>query len=125
FVVISVIALALTMFAVQGYFQKVWDRLTFERVLSVPGAELADQRSLENWRMTHYEYADKSKTTVRTPFERARELVLKDAAEGKTFYPAKPTEPKPETPAEPAKTEPGKAEPGKQAPAATAADAKK
>jgi hypothetical protein len=76
--------------------------MTFEQVLAVPGAELGDQRNLENWRLSHYEYADKSKTTVRIPLDRARELVLKDAAEGKTFYPAKPTEPKPEQPAQPA-----------------------
>jgi len=116
FVVLSVVALVLTMVALQGYFQKVWDEMTYERVLAVPGGELADQRNLENWRLTHYEYADKSKTTVRIPFERARELFLKDAAEGKTFYPGKPTEPKPETPTEPAKGADGTPAPdGKQA----------
>ena len=102
FVIASVIVLVVTMFAVTGYFQKVWERLTYERVLSVPGGELADQHNLENWRLTHYEYTDKAKTTVRIPFERAKEMFLKDAAEGKTFYPAKGTEPKPETPAAPA-----------------------
>src|SRR5260370_41114460 len=98
-VIASVIVLIVTMFAVQGYFQKYWARLVYERVLSVPGAELADQRNLENWRLTHYEDPDKSKTTVRIPFERSKAMFLKDAAEGKTFYPGKPTEPKPETPA--------------------------
>ena len=56
-------------------------------------------RSLSNWRLNHYEYADPSKTRVRIPFERAKELFLAEEAAGKTFYPAKPTEPKPEEPA--------------------------
>jgi len=45
---------------------------------------------------------------VRLPFERAKELVLADQEAGKTFYPAKPSEPKPEEPATPAKPEEAK-----------------
>ena len=100
FVIVSVVALVVTMVALQGYFDKLWNQLTFDRILSAPSQELADQRNLEAWRLTHSEYADKSKTRVRIPLERAKELFLQDAAQGKTFYPAKPTEPKPETPAE-------------------------
>jgi hypothetical protein len=98
FVIVSVVTLIVVMVALQGYFQKIWNELTYERVLSVPGEELAAQHNLENWRLTHYEYTDKSKSTVRIPLERAKELFLKEAAEGKAFYPGKPTEPKPETP---------------------------
>ena len=101
FVILSVITLAVTIAALQYYFDKVWNQMVYENVLAVPGGELADQRSLEDWRLTHYEYTDKSKTTVRIPFERAKALFLEEAKQGKTFYPAKPTEPKPETPAAP------------------------
>ena len=85
---------------------------------------MGDLRSLSNWRLNHYEYADPSKTRVRIPFERAKELFLADQDAGKTFYPGKPTEPKPEEPATPAgaapaasPTAPGAAkqpEPGKK-----------
>jgi hypothetical protein len=53
------------------------------------------------------------------PFDRAEELFLAEQAAGKTFYPAKPTEPKPEVPAEaPAAPGAAAAEAGKQPEAA-------
>jgi hypothetical protein len=112
FVIVSVITLVVTILALQSYFEKIWNEAVYEKVLSVPGEEVGDLRSVSNWRLNHYEYADPSKTRVRIPYERAKELFLADEAAGKTFYPAKPTEPKPEEPATPA------AAPG--APAATA-----
>jgi hypothetical protein len=112
FVIVSVITLVVTILALQAYFEKIWNEAVYEKVLSVPGEEVGDLRSVSNWRLNHYEYADPSKTRVRIPYERAKELFLADEAAGKTFYPAKPTEPKPEEPATPA------AAPG--APAATA-----
>jgi hypothetical protein len=111
FVIVSVITLVVTILALQAYFEKIWNEAVYEKVLSVPGEEVGDLRSVSNWRLNHYEYADPSKTRVRIPYERAKELFLADEAAGKTFYPAKPTEPKPEEPATPA------AAPG--APAAT------
>jgi hypothetical protein len=102
FVIISVLTLVVTILALQSYFEKIWNQAVYEKVLSVPGEELGDLRSLSNWRLDHYEYTDPSKTSVRIPFERAKELFLAEQAAGKTFYPAKPTEPKPEEPATPA-----------------------
>ena len=98
FVVISVITLVVTILALQSYFEKIWNEAVYEKVLSVPGEEVGDLRSLSSWRLDHYEYADPSKTRVRIPLERAKELFLADQAAGKTFYPGKPTEPKPEVP---------------------------
>jgi hypothetical protein len=100
FVVVSLIALAAVIGAIQMYFDDVWDALTYENVLAVPGQEVGQLRALEAWRLTHYEFAEPSKTTVRLPFERAKELFLQEAAQGRTFYPGRPTEPKPEQPAE-------------------------
>ncbi len=102
FVIVSVITLVVTILALQAYFEKIWNEAVYEKVLSVPGEEVGDLRSVSNWRLNHYEYADPSKTRVRIPYERAKELFLADEAAGKTFYPAKPTEPKPEEPATPA-----------------------
>src|SRR5512141_838297 len=98
FVIVSVIALVATIMAVQAYFNKIWNEAVFEKVLSVPGAQVGELRSLGSWRLSHYEYADPSKTRVRIPYEHAKELFLAEQAAGKTFYPAKPTEPKPEEP---------------------------
>jgi len=109
FVVVSVVTLVVTIVALQSYFEKIWNEAVYDKVLSVPGEEVGDLRSLSNWRLDHYEYADPSKMRVRIPYERAKELFLADQAAGKTFYPAKPTEPKPEEPAvEPAKPGEGK-----------------
>ncbi len=105
------ITLVVTVLAVQAYFNKLWNEAVFEKVLSVPGAQVGELRSLENWRLNHYEYADPSKTRVRIPYERAKELFLAEQAAGKTFYPAKPTEPKPE---EPDTAAPGQPQAGKQ-----------
>jgi hypothetical protein len=111
FVIVSVITLVVTILAVQAYFDKLWNEAVFEKVLSVPGAQVGELRSLENWRLNHYEYADPSKTRVRIPYERAKELFLAEQAAGKTFYPAKPTEPKPE---EPDVAAPGQPQAGKE-----------
>jgi hypothetical protein len=111
------VTLVVTILALQSYFDKIWNEAVFEKVLSVPGEEVGDLRSLSNWRLGHYEYADPSKARVRIPFERAKELFLADQAAGKTFYPGKPTEPKPEEPATPAAA-PGAPEAGKQPEAA-------
>jgi hypothetical protein len=111
FVIISVVTLVATILALQSYFDKIWNEAVYEKVLAVPGEELGDLRSVSNWRLGHYEYADPSKSRVRLPYERARELFLAEQAAGKAFYPGKATEPKPEEPvvaAAPAKPEEGK-----------------
>jgi hypothetical protein len=102
FAIGSIVLLVALILAVQSYFDKLWDEAVYEKVLSVPGAEVGDLHNLENWRLTHYEYTDPSKTTVRIPLEEARKAFLEDAKAGKTFYPGKPTEPKPEQPEAPA-----------------------
>jgi hypothetical protein len=98
FVIISIITLVVVIVALQNYFESVWTTAVTDKVLTVTSPQLKDQRELEAWRMTHYEYTTPAKTEVRLPLERARELVLQDAAQGKTFYPARPTMPKAEEP---------------------------
>lgn len=96
FVVVSLITLVVVIGALQLYFNGAWEELAAERQLSVTPPELKDQRNLENWRLTHYEYTTPEKTTVRIPLDRARELFLQEARQGKTFYPARPATPKPQ-----------------------------
>jgi hypothetical protein len=98
FVILSVGTLIVVIFALQNYFNSIWNVSVEEKVLATPAPALKDQHDLESWRFTHYEYTTPEKTEIRLPLERARELVLEDAKQGKTWYPAKPTEPKPEEP---------------------------
>jgi hypothetical protein len=106
FVVASVITLVVMIGAIQFYFDGVWDTMVYDQVLTVPGQELGQLRNLEAWRLTHYEYATPDQTTVRIPFERAKQLFLEEYSQGRTFYPGLSTEPKPEEPAAPAEGAP-------------------
>jgi hypothetical protein len=90
----SVIILIVVIVAIQQYFDKIWNDAVYDKVLAAPSQELQDLRNRDDWALTHYSYQDKSKGQVRIPLERAQELFLKEAAEGKTFYPGKPTLPK-------------------------------
>ena len=112
FTIGSIVILVIVIFALQQYFFKIWNDAVQEKVLAAPSQELVDQRNRDDYALTHYSYQDKSKGVVRIPLEQAEQLVLEDAAQGKTFYPAKPTKPK--SPEEEA------AEAKKNAPAANA-----
>jgi hypothetical protein len=94
FTVGSVIILIVVIVAIQQYFDKIWTDAVYQKVLEPPSQELQDMRNRDAWTLTHYGYQDKSKGQVRIPLDQARELFLKEAAQGKTFYPAKPTLPK-------------------------------
>lgn len=112
FTIGSVLILVVVIFALQQYFEKIWNDALYDKILSAPSAELQDVRNRDAYALTHYSYEDKSKGVVRIPLERAQELVLQDAAQGKTFYPAKPTMPKsPEEEAKEAKENAAKSAP--------------
>ena len=98
FTIGSVVVLVLVIFAVQGYFEQVFQSALYERVLSVPSGQLQDLRNRDQWNLTHYMYGDLSKASgrVRIPIDKAMEMFASEAAAGKLFYPAKPTVPKKE-----------------------------
>jgi hypothetical protein len=110
----SMILLVMTIFAIQQYFDHIWSEAVYEKVLAPPSGQLREVRGRDDWNLTHYMYMDKASGQVRIPVDRAMELMLQDAAAGKTFYPAKPTMPKKEEPAAvaPAPGAPGTATPG-------------
>lgn len=110
FVVLSVATLVVVIVALQNYFDTAWNVSVEEKVLAAPAPALRDQRDLENWRFTHYEYTTPAKSEIRLPIARARELVLEEAKQGKTWYPAKASAPKPEEPPKDATAEAGKQE---------------
>jgi len=96
FGVVSVLMLVLLIFAIQGYFDKVYQQAVFEKVLSAPSEQLRDLRNRDAWNLTHYMYGDLSKASgrVRIPIDRAMQIYVQEAAAGKLFYPAKATAPK-------------------------------
>lgn len=109
FAIGSLILLVLTIGAIQQYFNHIWNEAVYEKVLAPPSELLRDVRGRDDWNLTHYMYMDKASGQVRIPVDRAMEILLQDAASGKTFYPAKATAPKKEepVPATPAAGVPG------------------
>ena len=99
FAIGSLLLLVLTIGAIQQYFDHIWNQAVYEKILAPPSGQLREVRGRDDWNLTHYIYMDKPSGQVRIPVDRAMELMLQDAAAGKTFYPAKATVPKKEEPA--------------------------
>jgi hypothetical protein len=110
FAIGSLFLLVLTILAIQQYFDHIWNEAVYQKVLAPPSEQLREVRGRDDWNLTHYMFMDKASGQVRIPIDQAMELNLKDAAAGKTFYPAKEYVPKVEQPALPAAT-PGAATP--------------
>ena len=115
FAIGSLVLLALTIIAIQQYFDHIWSQAVYEKVLAPPSELLKEVRGRDDWNLTHYMFMDKASGQVRIPVDRAMELMLQDAAAGKTFYPAKPYVPKKELPVA-AVVAPGAAEGAAQTP---------
>ncbi len=99
FAIGSMVLLVLTIGAIQQYFDHIWNEAVYEKILAPPSEQLREVRGRDDWNLTHYMYMDKAAGQVRIPVDRAMDLILQDAAAGKTFYPAKATVPKKEEPA--------------------------
>lgn len=98
FAIGSVLLLVLTIFALEQYFNKIWDEAVYEKVLAPPSEQLKALHYREDWFLTHYSFTDKKTGVVRIPLDKALDAFVKEAAEGKLFYPAKNTLPKKEEP---------------------------
>jgi hypothetical protein len=95
----SVILLILTIFALQAYFNKIWQEAVYEKILAPPSDLLIQLHNRENWNLTHYGYFDQKSGMVRVPVDKAMQEFASEATAGKLFYPAKPYAPKKEEPA--------------------------
>ena len=109
FTILSIVSLVLVLVAVQQYFVKIWDEAVTEKVLTAPDSQLQMVRGRDDWDLTHYMYLDKKAGQIRIPVDRAKDLFLQEVADGKAFYPGKPTVPKKEEPAPAAPGAPGAA----------------
>jgi hypothetical protein len=96
----SIIILVLVIVALQGYFDDLYQRAVYQKVLSQPSERLEEVRNRDNWNLTHYMYGDLNPNSgrVRIPVDRAMQLFAEEAASGKLFYPAKATPIKKEEP---------------------------
>ena len=94
FAITSLILLVLTIGAIEQYFDHIWKEAVYEKILAPPSEQLHEVRGRDDWNLTHYMYLDKATGQVRIPVDQAMDLLLQDAASGKTFYPAKATVPK-------------------------------
>ena len=99
FTIASILTLVLILVALQQYFVKIWDDAVREKVLAAPDSQLQMVRGRDDWDLTHYMYLDKKTGQIRIPVDRAQDLFLQEVADGKPFYPGKPTVPKKEEPA--------------------------
>lgn len=92
----TIVTLILVIIGVQAYFDKVWYKMVQEKVLASPAEELHALRSREDGQLFRYSYTDKTKGLVRVPIDRAMDLYVKEASEGKYFHPVKPMAPRPD-----------------------------
>lgn len=100
FTAASLVVLVLLIVAMQGYFEDIYQKAVYEKILSAPSEQLQELRNRDAWNLSHYMYGDLNKNSgrVRIPLDKAIELNLQDAQAGKSFYPAKPSPVKPVEP---------------------------
>ncbi len=100
FTAVSLAVLVLVIVSIQVYFEDLYQKAVYEKILSVPSEQLQDVRNRDAWNLSHYMYGDLNKNSgrVRIPLDKAMELNLQDAQAGKVFYPAKPSPVKPVDP---------------------------
>jgi hypothetical protein len=100
FTIVSLAVLVLLIVAIQGYFEDIYAKAVYEKILSAPSEQLQDLHNRETWNLTHYMYGDHNEKSgrVRIPLDKAMEMNLEDAQAGKTFYPAKAAPVKPYSP---------------------------
>ncbi len=100
YTIVSLLVLVLVIVAIQGYFEDLYKKAVYEKILSVPSEQLQDVRNRDAWNLSHYMYGDLSQKSgrVRIPLDKAMELNLQDAQAGKVFYTAKPSPVKPVEP---------------------------
>jgi hypothetical protein len=96
FTIATVVLLLVVMGAVNLYFNYVWNAQLEKKVAEQGSEELDRLHERETKQLTTYEVLDKNRGVVRMPIDRAMELLVKEAAEGRTFYPGTPTTVRPE-----------------------------
>jgi len=98
FAIAIIVTLVATMLFVTAYYDQTHDKLVYERQQLPINQDLRTLQAKEDNELHSYGYADKKAGVVRVPVERAMELVLADATDGKPKYPTTPYQVKKEEP---------------------------
>lgn len=85
-----VLALIVLLLALQAYFDRLWEREVYVKVLAPESETLREVRAREEQQLHRYTYLDRQRGTVQLPIERAMELLIEEARQGKLFYPTTP-----------------------------------
>jgi stringent starvation protein B len=86
----TLVLLALVIAAIQFYYDRVKEQQVFVKVLAPESAALQALRAREDQELHSYQYLNREKGIVRLPIERAMELLAREYAAGKVFYPTQP-----------------------------------
>jgi hypothetical protein len=95
----AVVALLIVLVVgVYWYYVVAYERIEYEQYTGVESKQLQAIRDREEEHLHRYSYIDKEKGIVRLPIDRAIDLVVSEAQQGKLFhntntYPAKPEPP--------------------------------
>jgi stringent starvation protein B len=81
------VVLALVIAGIQYYHDRVKEQQIFVKVLAPESSALQALRAREDQELHSYQYLNRDKGIVRLPIERAMELVAREYAAGKVFYP--------------------------------------
>lgn len=104
-----IVTIVATMLFVTAYYDAAHDKLVYERQQLPINEDLRNLRTKEDNDLHSYGFVDKAAGQVRVPIERAMELVLTDATDGKPKYPTTPYIVKKEEPVAAAGAAPGQA----------------
>ncbi len=85
-----VLFLVVTVLAVQTYFDGIYNREEFVKVLEPVSEDYRNLRAREDSELHSYKYMDREAGSVRLPIQRAMDLLVSEAQAGKAFYPTSP-----------------------------------
>lgn len=80
----SLLVLVLVIVAMQQYFEDIYSKAVYEKILSAPSEQLQDLHNRDAWNLSHYMYGEHSEKSgrVRIPLDKAMEMNLEDAQAG-------------------------------------------
>ncbi|MCW5980352.1 MAG: hypothetical protein KIT09_19880 [Bryobacteraceae bacterium] len=93
-----IVLLVAIVFGIQYYYDRVKEQQIYVQVLAPESETLKNLRAEEDEQLHSYRYIDRARGAVRLPIERAMELLAREQAAGKTFYPTTPYPVKEEQP---------------------------
>jgi len=88
---IAAVTVFILIAGVTVFFNHVEEDAFHDRVLVPPSNMLVSLHEREDKQLYSYQYIDRAKGTVQLPIDRAMELVIKEAGEGKLPFAQKPT----------------------------------